>query len=204
MARTGVNLIPSARREARRRKARMRFWLTATVVCAAFWLVGFLGAQLTLVSDDRALRIEFDEIYAEAEGARKAVADLRAEASRGRSRLQASRAVGEQPDWSLLLALLSRTLGDQAVLRSVGLQYAPEALEETAPSAPEAPNEPPPVTLELSGLGQTQYVVSRFVLRLEQTPIFESVRLVDTLREPILAGHAVAFRIECVLGAGEP
>ena len=112
--------------------------------------------------------------------------------------------MGEQPDWSLLLALLSRTLGDQAVLRSVGLEYAPEAFEETAPSAPEAPNEPPPVTLELSGLGQTQYVVSRFVLRLEQTPLFESVRLIDTRREPFLAGHAVAFRIECVLGAGEP
>lgn len=194
----GVNLVPMARRYARRRRVWIRFWMTVCVLYMALWLVAFLTAQLTLVSDDRELRMKFDEVYAEVEEAKKEAATLRARISGETSRLQASRAVGEQPDWSLLLALLSETLGDRAVLRSVRLEDGNTVGDAAGESGDAAAR---PVTLALSGLGQTQQVVSQLVLRLEQTPLFKSVRLIDTRREPFLAGHAVAFRIECVLEA---
>jgi hypothetical protein len=41
--------------------------------------------------------------------------------------------------------------------------------------------------------------VSQFVLRLEQTGLFESVELVKTNREPFLATDAVAFKLDCQL-----
>ncbi len=121
--------------------------------------------------------------------------------------MASGRAVGEQPDWSLLLAMLSSALGDETVLRSIRLQAPPEAAPGAAggsgtPGGAAAARTLQPITLEVTGLGRTQQVVSEFVLRLEHTPLFEMVRLVDTRREPFLNDHAVVFRIECVLDAG--
>ena len=54
--------------------------------------------------------------------------------------------------------------------------------------------------VELSGYAQSQQAVAKAVLRLETTPLFTVVKLLDTRREPFLAGQAVTFRIHCVLG----
>ena len=128
------------------------------------------------------------------------VAALRGRISRDEARLASGHAVGEQPDWSLLLAMLSSALGDETVLRSIRLQAPPEAAPGGGGGA-DAARSLPPITLDLTGLGRTQQVVSEFVLRLEQMPLFKQIRLVDTRREPFLNLHAVVFRIECVLDA---
>ena len=128
------------------------------------------------------------------------VAALGDRIGRDRARLASGRAVGEQPDWSLLLAMLSSALGDETVLRSVRLQAPPEAAPGGTTGAGSA-RTLRPITLDLSGLGRTQQIVSEFVLRLEHTPLFKTVRLVDTRRELFLNDHAVVFRIECVLDA---
>jgi Tfp pilus assembly protein PilN len=102
--------------------------------------------------------------------------------------------VGKQPDWSILLALLASTLEDEIVLRSVRLVSG--AAEEGDQREAGAPN------LDFAGLGQSQAAVSRFVLRLEEISLFRSVKLLDTRREPFLDGHAITFRVECVLDDG--
>ncbi len=204
MTATGVNLIPAARRQAKQRQVRVRWWLTGCVVYAALWMAAFVAAQAVVRSEDRALRGEFVEGSAMVQKAESTVDALRGRIGRAEARLASGRAVGEQPDWSLLLAMLSSALGDETVLRSIRLQAPPEA----APGAPGGPSRSDtaqtlqPITLDLTGLGRTQQVVSEFVLRLEHTPLFEMVRLVDTRREPFLNNHAVVFRIECVLDAG--
>ena len=141
------------------------------------------------------------------EQAESTVDALRGRIGRAEARLTSGRAVGEQPDWSLLLAMLSSALGDETVLRSIRLQAPPEAAPGAAgssgkPGRADAARTLQPISLEVTGLGRTQQVVSEFVLRLEHTPLFETVRLVDTRREPFLNDHAVVFRIECVLEAG--
>ena len=200
MTTTGVNLIPAARREGKQRQVRVRWWLTASVVYAALWIAAFVAAQVVVASEDRALRVKFVEGSAKVQAAEQAVAALRGRIGRDQARRMSSSAVGEQPDWSLLLAMLSSALGDETVLRSVRLQAPPEAAPGGAGGAGSA-RTLRPITLDLSGLGRTQQIVSEFVLRLEHTPLFKTVRLVDTRRELFLNDHAVVFRIECVLDA---
>ncbi len=200
MTTTGVNLIPAARREAKQRQVRVRWWLTAFVVYAALWSAAFVAAQVVVASEDRALRVKFVDGSAKVQEVERAVAELRGRIGRDQARLASGSAVGEQPDWSLLLAMLSSALGDETVLRSIRLQAPPEAAPGGAGGAGSA-RTLQPITLDLSGLGRTQQIVSEFVLRLEQTPLFKTVRLVDTRRELFLNDHAVVFRIECVLDA---
>ncbi len=207
MTATGVNLIPAARRQAKQRQVRVRWWLTGCVVYAALWMAAFVAAQAVVRSEDRALRGEFVEGSAMVQKAESTVDALRGRIGRAEARLASGRAVGEQPDWSFLLAMLSSALGDETVLRSIRLQAPPEAAPGAAggsgtPGGAAAARTLQPITLEVTGLGRTQQVVSEFVLRLEHTPLFETVRLVDTRREPFLNDHAVVFRIECVLDAG--
>ncbi len=200
---SGVNLIPAARRQAKQRQVRVRWWLTGCVVYAALWIAAFVAAQAVVGREDRALRGEFVAGSARVQEAERTVDALRGRIGRAEARLASGRAVGEQPDWSLLLAMLSSALGDETVLRSIRLQAPPEAAPGAAGGSPgDAARTLQPITLDLTGLGRTQQVVSEFVLRLEHTPLFEMVRLVDTRREPFLADYAVVFRIECVLDAG--
>ena len=203
MTTTGVNLIPVARREAKQQQTRVRLWLTGCAVYAALWIAAFVAAQVVVGSGDRVLRAKYVEASAQVQEVEEAVAALRGQIGRDEVRLASGQAVGEQPDWSLLLAMLSSALGDETVLRSIRLKAPPEA----APGGPDADGGSdaaktlPPITLDLTGLGRTQQVVSEFVLLLEQMPLFKQIRLVDTRREPFLDNHAVLFRIECVLDA---
>lgn len=199
MIRPGVNLVPVTRRDARLRRARVRFWAAAGVVGVGLWIAAFVGVQLVVTRDDRAVRDELDRVSAMAEDTRQEVAALRANIVREQGRLQATRAVGEQPDWSVLLALLSSVLGEEAVLRTIKIDAPPESTNASDTRA----SDPKPVLLELAGLGRSQQVVTRFVLRLEAMPLFARVRLLDTRREPFLASHAVGFRIECMLATDE-
>jgi Tfp pilus assembly protein PilN len=187
MIRTGVNLIPVERRHARRQRARTTFWAGAAILCALAWIAMLAVAQSLAAGDDRKLREELDRTSGELDKARAVVAALRSEIEQASALLQTRRAVGTQPDWSVLLAMLSSTMGERTVLRSVKLRAPHEAT--------------PAVTLELTGFAHTQREVSEFVLRLEQTPLFEKVKLIDTRREPFLRGSAIGFRVECELGA---
>ena len=125
------------------------------------------------------------------------VTGRRADLSEARAALEANLAVGRQPDWSVLLALLSTTLGDEVVLRTcrLGPVWGGPAGRAGADEAEELQI----IQLELMGLALTQQAVTQVILRLEQTRLFRSVKLIDTRREPFMAGHAVAFRAECVL-----
>ena len=197
MKRMGVNLIPMARRDAKRRRGRIRVWVAASLLLGSLWVTAFVVAQVFLASDDRKLRDEYDRTSGDMDEARAVVAALREEITVVQSRLDAQQAVGKQPDWSALLALLSTTLGDRAVLRSVQLRAPHEATSGLASDDVTAV-----VRLELTGFAQTQRIVSEFVLRLEEAPLFEKVTLIDTRREPFRSGSAVGFRIECELDVG--
>ncbi len=199
---SGVNLIPAARRQAKQRQVRVRWWLTGCVVYTALWIAAFVAAQAVVGREDRALRGEFVAGSARVQEAERTVDALRGRIGRAEARLASGRAVGEQPDWSLLLARRASAWGDETVLRSSRLPAPPEAAPGAAGGSPgDAARTMQPITLDLTGLGRTQQVVSEFVLRLEHMPLFKKIRLVDTRREPFLNDHAVVFRIECVLDA---
>jgi Tfp pilus assembly protein PilN len=192
----GVNLVPVERREARRRRRRSRAWIGVCVSYIIAWVAVHVAMQATMASDDRVMRGEIDRLSAVVQAKNTAIDDLDLDRQQAVAQVQANLAVGRQPDWSILLALLGSTLEDEVVLRSVRL--ASTGAGESAESS----GERPVTSLDFAGLGESQAAVSRFVLRLEETPMFRSVKLLDTRREPFLAGHATAFRVECVLDDG--
>jgi Tfp pilus assembly protein PilN len=184
----GVNLIPTVRRQSRRRRTRLRRW---AIACIGYGLM--LGAGSMAVKHVWAGRPEVagELAAANARGAdlNNQITRLRRELAEVESSRQTMLMVTQQPDWSILLAKLGTVLDEQTVLREVKL--AP-ARTPTAAQQPEAS-----YLLELRGLGKEQSAVSQFVSRLQQTGLFDDVRLVRTGREPFLNGAAVSFEVAC-------
>ena len=208
-----VNLIPTRRILARQRQRHMR---RAAVICSS-WAVVIAGVcaagQGVLPGGSAAtggnIDGQLEKVAREVEVNRQAVSTVRDELSGVQATLRATRAIANQPDWSILLALLGHATGDDVMLRSFELQpNAPVApAVKAAPTPPGArapqPSAPAPrsaaFVLNLGGLGQSQPAVTQFVLRLERVGLFSRVTLLDTSREPFRDGEATSFRLECVI-----
>ncbi len=184
----GGNLVPKERRLARRRRARARLWVGVGTTNGSLWVGAAVAAIVVFTTDNRSLRAELSDVADEVDKSQITVTGLRADLVEATAALQASQAVGRQPDWSVLLALLADSLGESVVLRSCKL--TPMGGRDGAGEV---------IKLEVSGLAQSQQAVAQVILRLEQTPLFRSVKLIDTRREPFRDTHAVAFRAECIL-----
>ena len=116
--------------------------------------------------------------------------------------------MGNQPDWSVLLALLAEALGPEAALRSVELTLdAPppppaaatksgdkKAAEESAPEPARS------FSLRLLGIAKSQVAVNGVVTRLEETGLFELIELVETRREGTGPNDVTAFQFRCRMG----
>ena len=220
-----VNLIPAPRLAARQRRLHLR--RCAAVCCA--WAVGaatVAGASHALwrQTDDPQADQRLSAVNDEIERTERAIAGAKIHLAAAQSTLRANEAIASQPDWSILLAVLAREVGDDVVLRScrvhpVGVNAGSRAEARRTPAIPAtstppaaAPTPPPageePVTfvLESSGIARTLPSAHRFVRDLERTGLFARVTLLDSTRESFLSENAVAFRIECSLdepaGAG--
>ncbi len=207
-----VNLVPSARREAQVRSARIRFWFMTCAIYGLGWLgvLGLVGA--TALNDDAGIRDELRQVNDLVAESESELAALRGELAQSRAELTTSLTIGKQPDWSALLALLSTTLGDRIILRNcklTTLRKSPGARGPVTASTVEdrsvtgVARESTTIQLQLDGFGLAQQAVSEFVLRLEETSLFRQVKLLDTRREPFLDSDAIAFHIECLLETEE-
>ena len=213
-----INLIPRRRIEARQRRGRVRIWIIAM---SAYVLTSTAVAGALNVAWDRAERRVTDELErlrGQASVVEEEIGLIQPQLIEAALQLKAGRAVSEQPDWSLLLALLGATRGEEIVLERVAL--IPIQVDAGEPAAGEsggagsAGGSPgakavEPVTpridyrLEISGLGLTQQAVSRYLLRMEQTGLFDRVRPIDTSISPFGNERVVSFRAECLIGGGE-
>lgn len=191
---TGVNLIPASRLRARHRATRLRLWAVVlgvyvVVLGAAYgWMYVNWGEKRSNWT------VALGQAEAEIESANQALALRRASLAEAEASLRANRAVGDQPDWSMLLGLLARRLGDDIVLESLSLR-PPESARNAAPGAP-----PVAPIVAIGGLARTHAAVSRFTLGLEETGVFSRVTLQDTRRTNLPRGEAVGFRVEAALG----
>ena len=194
-----VNLIPAHRRDARRRRTIVRW---CAVACAGYAVAAVavgatcLGVWPAPTDADRKQIEQEDQHIAQKE---RAITTARARVAAANLTLDAERRVSEQPDWSVLLALLADKAGDQIVLKSC--RVAPASAGDAKPVA--ALSGAALLTVEAGGVGRSQLAVSQFLLRLERTGLFAKVALVDTHREGFLTGEAVAFRIEASLSGRE-
>jgi Tfp pilus assembly protein PilN len=211
-----VNLIPMPRRENRYRRLRIRGWVLGTAVYLAVLIGACVVVRAAWSGSDRAVADELAAVQKQIAVTNQQLSIIQPELLEARSQLEASRAVAIQPDWSVLMMLLSRLRGEAIVFEQLKLQPLKiEAPKPTAakPGAPPRPGsaaakkakeddarKPMHYGLQLTGLGQSQQEVSDFVLRVEQSGLFDSVKLVETTRFPFGAAHAIGFKIECAMG----
>jgi len=209
-----VNFIPARRLAARSRRRRRNRW-AVTMSVYALMLVGVYGGAYALWGGGHvALADEERRTTLRIEQSKRDIHTLQEELTAGEATLKANRALTDQPDWSILLALVARDLNDEVVLTRCelkgGASAAPTATAATpmpttasAPAAvPAASPEgarPEVFVLDVTGYGKTMMAVSQFVLAMERTGLFDEVRLVKTNREPFLTTSAVAFQITCLM-----
>lgn len=208
-----VNLIPSRRRQAKARKTRTLQWVTALASYGLILLAGYLASIRYAAADRGPVAQEARQAAVQLEMSNRTVQALTQELGQAHQKLRTAQTVGQQPDWSRLLALLSQNLDDNLVLDLCRLQKLAPA-EKAGPgkgpgssgSGPIDPSRPPSVwrtpanlLLELEGFAKAQSHVSEYILRLEKTGLFDKVKLVKTSRQDFLNGKAVAFRLECTI-----
>ncbi len=205
---SAVNLIPRRVRERQVRTRRRRTWkrgLTAyAVLVTGLALIGqlpgeSLGADRTDAIKERAQR--------RLDAATRAREQVDALLKDARGRVETARVIGNHPDWSIILKMLTTSrIGDSpedvdAVLHSV----------EIAPVAPEPPAKPGSgaekpaerrsaverYVIRVVGYAPTPARVYEYVLRLERLGVFDSVAARDTRSERV--GEALTPRFELEL-----
>jgi hypothetical protein len=187
-----VNLIPACRRDAKRRRQRVRQCMAIFVLYAIVSSAAAGTWRWSLGGDDPSIEQHLATASADIDRASTALTFTNSQLSAARSQIASNRQILSQPDWSLLLALLSKETGGNIVLRSFELKAADAPAGDKAPPAPR-------LTLRLSGFGRTNQAVAEFGLRLEETHLFSRVTLVESSRETFLAGDAFSFHLECPL-----
>jgi len=195
-----VNLIPPDRLAGKTIRGHLRIWSAVGTVYLLV-LVAALGAcyaawgrndNVGLAKQLASTQLQIDETAA-------AMSEMTAQLSKAKEALATVETVADQPDWSILLALLAKQTGKDVVLQAcqVAPEKGPSGIGD--PSGENSTSEGATYRLALVGFGQTQQAVSRFLLELDRVEVFDEVRLVKSNRQPFLEGQAVAFRIECNL-----
>ncbi len=205
---TSVNLIPAYRREAQARKAHLARLVGIMAAYCLALLVGFLVCARYAGRGTQDLGNDTRRAVRQVESAKNLVSALAREVAAAQRQLRTAEAVGQQPDWSGLFAILAGNLGESVVLDGCRLQ--PGGPDKTA--RPSVPPSPPPsgaapaggqLTVEVSGLAKAQSDVSDYMLRLEKTGLFDKVRLIRTNRQAFLNDKVLAFQLECIIQGGE-
>lgn len=200
-----VNFIPSERRAARRRRAKILRW---AVVCGAYIILlaaGTAGIYVLCPGQDTEVTEQLAAAEQEIRQGDAAMLSLRKTLAETTAALETTRAIRGQPDWSRLLTGLSQELGEELVLNRCQLVATREDDKPLTDPWSEVLLAKPLLALVtrqqyqlvLQGFGQTQEAVSRFALALEGIGLFERVRLINSSRQTFLGGQAVAFRVEC-------
>ncbi len=193
-----ANLIPARRRERRYRLRRARTWATALGAYAMLLVCAYVACFAFGQDDNGAIIKEMSETTARFHASGTQISELRESVAKSSQQLAAVRVLAQNPDWSLLLAMIARNLAEEVVLDRCSLAPVDAGIDANSPAAGEAVIYQR-YLLDLSGFGKSQASVSQFVLRLEKSHIFESVRLIKTQKRDFMNGQAVSFRLECEL-----
>ena len=210
-AMTTVNLIPLHRRQAKARRERLRAWTLFGGMYAVLLLAA--GVAITLLcTTTQSSRDELGKLQEETKRSTRQLTALQLAAVEAQKTLMSAKAVADQPDWSTLLAALSKSIGDSVVLNRCelipfkdepSLASTPVQPVKLAPgvAAPTAPiqRSPARILVHIAGLGRSQAAVAQFVLALEGTNLFERVTLLQTNRQMFLSADAVGFELDCPL-----
>jgi hypothetical protein len=203
-----INLIPIERRVAAAKRRRIRLWSTIAGAYAGAVLIGCLVANAPLASHSPQVQADLERLAQRTERANTEKARIEAQLTQQRRQLETARAVGEHPDWSILLDAIARAKAERASLDSVTLTsrlVEAKAAPAAPPSADAASGTPAPkpkptpttnYTLRLTGFVVGPGEVFEFARAIEQLSVFDDVRVKDSRSAPLGAMAATRFEIE--------
>lgn len=206
-----VNLLPTSVLAARSRRKAACGW---GVLCAVAFIssgawaiqnrsqVGDGGRELTRLLGERSRSVESFKLQI----SKSALAMTSVQRE-----LAVSERIRSNPEWSRLISLLGRYVGDGAVVESCRLTEAamPAASRTTTPptstpgALPAKKDQPahPGYILSLSGAAKDQDRVSAIVLAMEESGLFTQTTLVHMRRRSLLRGEAIGFEIRAELAS---
>lgn len=190
-----TNLVPLAGQLRQARQVRIRAWAVAAGGVLLACVAVYAACAAALADHGAPAPAEFARAARELAQYNGEATHLRAEVSRVRREVYAARSLSEQPDVSLLFAMVSRTAGEQIVLSHCELtesQASGKGTEDDTAGVSGA-------VLRLDGFGKTQAAVAGFVLQLETAGLFNRVTLLQSHSQPLFGNDAAAFRIECLM-----
>jgi len=200
-----VNLVPVPRQVQKCRRARIRLWLKmsgayVTVIALALFFVYTIWKV-----DNAALAKDLDTTALRVKQHSSSMLRLRKELARITTILQTSRAIKRQPDWSKLLVIIADTLGQDIVLNQCevvtldqnGREISGDQQESLSSQAVTSLLSARQYRLTLAGFGRQHSAVSKFVVQLEQSGLFNSVSLLNNQRQDLLDQSVIVFSIEC-------
>jgi Tfp pilus assembly protein PilN len=209
---TEINLIPLRWRIASARAARLRRWKLIVPTYASVLVLAAITAHLLFAPEGARAETELARAQEHIQLLNRTIEELNPKLADVQSKLAVAMTIGQQPDWSLLLLVLGRAAGTDIALSSVELAPAPETSVVIAPRTGAKRTNPTSSTrpsdavrklnVELAGLGKTQSAVAEFVVRLEQTQLFEQVKLTRTMKEPAGSADAFSFAVSTTLRGG--
>lgn len=191
-----VNLIPIQRRQERVNRAQKQGWATVVVIVGLSLLTVYGIAMARWRKDPEPIRQEIASVNSDIKRLATQFESRRSEFEDARTTLAAIHSIGSQPDWSLLLAYLGHTMGEDVFLRDFRLVMGERLSKAGSPEGSSG-------VVFLRGYGGSSNAVSQFVLSLEDTPLFDETRLLGTLREPYRSVEAFSFEIECAMAQME-
>lgn len=198
---TRFNLLPTRIRSERVLRARARAW---TVVCTACAGVAVLiTTTVRLAYDARSHRLS-----RLAHAAHVSVVRHETEARRLATGLEATHRaltaaerLQEEPDWSIVLALVARISGENIAITSFGLLDSERSPDRSSEARTESPAV---VAVTISGVGSTHADVAAFVIGLDSAGLFSVVELERTSRTDGAPGGLTSFSVRCEIDRATP
>lgn len=211
MGMRAINLIPAPRRAAKRRREHLRYCAAGCAAWAILSVAAVFLAPVVWGAGDPGDSERLARFNAEIEQTEHTIAGIRVDLLAAEAKLRGNRAIADQPDWSVLLAVLGEMIGGDVVLKNCYIRPVNpnrdghgtnlRRIEPRTPSerATAKTTEAAPFILEAGGIAKDYTAANQFVLRLEHTGLFAKVTLLDTGREAFFDKDAIAFRIECAM-----
>lgn len=200
---SAIDLTPVSMARTLGGRRRARTWSMGLSAYAVV-IAGALGVVIATAPRSDGVRTKVVRVQAEVDGARRDLAVVSGEMTRLQRELDAARAVGDHPDWSIVLGLVAGVKqGREVVLEHALLSPVFPATQAPVTGAKrrqtqakaQDPAVPIGYQIVLSGLAKTELDASKFALGLEQVGAFDRVTLVSTRARPIDEATFTAFEI---------
>lgn len=199
MTRPTPNLAPLPHRIARTLRKRRLFWITAGGTYTALLLAAAGTYWALYVPNHRDAGAELAALRSRNQETRVATERVAVQIASVRSSLDYRRSMAQQPDFSVLLQLISDAVDRDTVLRQLSLKGSGVDILRASPPQPGTEREPKHFLLTLRGSSRGESGVSRLSARLREAGVFDHVELRRTGRDAGSDGESVAFEIDCLL-----